>query len=50
MACLRGWRGWRASVGGILLLLLLLLKYYPEDESVECLLLKQKRKIVPKKI
>ena len=43
-------RGWRASVGGILLLLLLLLlKYYPEDENVECLLLKQKRKSVPKR-
>ena len=42
-------RWWRASVGGVLLLLLLLLlKYYPEDKNVEFLLLKQKRKNVPK--
>ena len=45
------WLRWRrASVGGILLsLLLLLLKYYPEDKIFECLLLKQKRKSVPKR-
>ena len=30
---------------GMLLLLLLLLKYYPEEQNVECLLLKQKWKI-----
>ena len=30
---------------GMLLLLLLLLKYYPEEQIVECLLLKQKWKI-----
>ena len=33
--------GWGANVGGmLLLLLLLLLKYCPEEENVECLLLK----------
>ena len=47
-----GWlecfRGWRASVGGILLLLLLfLLKYYLEEKNVECLLLKPKWKNDP---
>ena len=43
MVCWRGWREWRANVGGmLLLLLLLLLKCYPEEQNVECLLLKQK--------
>ena len=47
VTCLR-W--WRANVGGVLLLLLLLLlKYYSEDKNVECLLLKQKRKNIPKR-
>ena len=41
-ACQRGWREWRRNVGGMLLLLSLLLKCYPEQQSVECLLLKQK--------
>ena len=45
-----GWvacfRGWRTSVGDmLLLLLLLLLKCYPEEKTVECLLLKQNEKI-----
>ena len=44
--CLHGWHEWRANVGGILLLFLLLLlsllKYYPEEQNVEFLLLKQK--------
>ena len=48
LVCLHGWREWRANVGGILLLLFLLLlllsllKYYPEEQNVEFLLLKQK--------
>ena len=35
---------WRGNMDGmlLLLLLLLLLKYYPEEQNVECLLLKQK--------
>ena len=37
-------REWRGSMDGmlLLLLLLLLLKYYPEEQNVECLFLKQK--------
>ena len=37
-------REWRGNMDGmlLLLLLLLLLKYYPEEQNVECLLLKQK--------
>ena len=47
LVCLHGWHEWRANVGGILLLFLLLLllsllKYYPEEQNVEFLLLKQK--------
>ena len=35
---------WRGNMDGtlLLLLLLLLLKYYPEEQNVECLFLKQK--------
>ena len=42
-------REWRGNMGGmlLLLLLLLLLKYYPEEQNVECLVLKQKFKNVP---
>ena len=45
VACLRGWRRWRASIGSVggwvacergwlLLFLLLLLKYYPEKKKL----------------
>ena len=51
VACLRGWCGWHACVGGVLLLLLLLLlKYYHEEKNVECLLLKKNWKNVPKRL
>ena len=43
MECYCRWDEWRGNMDGILLLLLLLLlKYYPEEQNVQCLLLKQK--------
>ena len=47
-SCQCGWLGWRACMDDmLLLLLLLLLKYYLEENNFECLLLKEKSKIVP---
>ena len=45
MACYHRRHEWRAYMDGMLLSLLLLLKYYPEEQNVECLLLKKKRKM-----